>query len=299
MRHGPITRDASTVQLGLSQIRIGVAAANIATVTPVLTAADSIGAVASTNFTSETTYFDLESGFPLQLDATFPMKEMNMLECAFKEITPKSLALARGLDPFANLNATAEILSSVTVAGTYVAGGITADNTGGVVNDTFVIVLTDASNYKVYGIKSGYIGTSLISASFAPANSGHPYFTIQANFLTGTWAAGQTLTFATTKYVAGTSAFASAHVGAIPLGTLAAPKFLRVEAVYTFPDPQYSMVILFPRANVTSSLKLDQQPSDVAAVTMSIKSMGASSDTTGGDAAWDSMPNGQILFLTA
>ena len=94
MRTGPITRDASTVQLGLSQIRIGKSASHIATVTPVLTALDSLGALASTAFNSETEYFDLESGFPLSLDATFPMRETNTLECAFKEITPKSLAIS-------------------------------------------------------------------------------------------------------------------------------------------------------------------------------------------------------------
>lgn len=297
MRTGPITRDASTVQLGLSQIRIGRAAAHITNINPALLAADSLGALASTGFTSETSYFDLESGFPLSLDATFPIRETNMLECAFKEITPKTLAIARGMDPFSALDATALIASTVTTAGVFVVDGITVDNAGGVVTDTWKVVFTDATNYKVYGTKTGLVGGALISAAFAPDNGGHPYFTIPANHFSGTWAAGQTQDFTTIAATAAASGFTNAHLGDIPLGTIAAPKYLRVESWYTFPDPKYKMVIIFPRANITSSLSLEQQPEDIAAVTISIKSMGASSDTEGGHAAWDAMSNGRIMFL--
>ena len=70
-RTGPVTRDTSTVQLGLSQIRVGRSAPNIATVTPVLLAADSMGAMASTSYTGETEYWELESGFPLGNDVVY------------------------------------------------------------------------------------------------------------------------------------------------------------------------------------------------------------------------------------
>jgi len=299
MRTGPITRDASTVQLGLSQIRIGRAASYIANINPALLAADSMGAMASTSFTSETEYFDLESGFPLSLDATFPMRETNILECAFKEITPKNLAIARGMDPLADISASVVMGSTVTAAGVHDVDDITVDNTGGAINQIWTIVFTDATNYRVYGNLVGLVGTSLISASFAPDNGGHPYFTIPAGHVSGVWAAGEMQTFTTTQFLVGTAAYANAHVGSIPLGNLAAPKYLRVEAVYTFPDPTYKMIIIFPRANITSSLSLDQQPEDVAAVTMSIKSMGASEDTAGGNAVWNSAPNGLILFTSS
>jgi len=130
MRTGPITRDASTVQLGLSQIRIGRSLPYIANILPALLAADSIGALASTSFTSETEYFDLESGFPLALDATFPMRESNILECAFKEITPKNLAISRGMDPLVDIAATALKMYSKTTLGTEVAAKLTADADG-------------------------------------------------------------------------------------------------------------------------------------------------------------------------
>jgi len=201
MRTGPITRDASTVQLGLSQIRIGKSVPYIATTTPVLAAADSIGALASTSFTSETEYFDLESGFPLSLDATFPMRETNMLECAFKEITPKNLALSRGMDPFADINAAAVILDTNTTAGVHVAADIAVTNAGGVINETWVVVFDDATHYTVYGNVTGKVGTStVITAALTPTNGANPYFSIPANHFTGTWAAGETQTFATTAF---------------------------------------------------------------------------------------------------
>ena len=40
-RSGPVTKDTSTVALGLAQIRVGNAATNIGTVAPVLASGDS------------------------------------------------------------------------------------------------------------------------------------------------------------------------------------------------------------------------------------------------------------------
>ncbi len=296
MRTGPITRDASTVQLGLSQIRIARAATHITNIAPALVAADSMGAMASTSFNSETEYFDLESGFPLSLDATFPMRETNMLECAFKEVTPKNLALSRGMDPFSDMAAAIIILATTTAVGAFVTDDLVVTDAGGVVTDTWNVVFTDATNYKVYGQATGLVGGSDITTEFAPDNGGNPYFTIPANHFSGTWAADEGQTFGTVAMTTGSAAFDNVHAGSIPLGTIAAPKYLRVEAVYTFPDPTYKMIIIFPRANITSSLNIDQQPEDIAAVTMSVKAMGASSDTAGGNAVWDNMPNGLILF---
>jgi hypothetical protein len=97
-RYGPVTKDTSTVALGLAQIRIGASAANVTSTTPVLTSASSIGAMASTKFTSTIELWKLESGFPLIEDASIPLREKASLECAFKEITPMNVAFARGID---------------------------------------------------------------------------------------------------------------------------------------------------------------------------------------------------------
>ena len=98
-RTGPLTKDTTTVALGLAQIRVGASAANITKQHPVLSSSDSIGALANTRFLGSAEYFNLESGFPMLEDATFPLRESAGLECAFKEITPANMALAKGLDP--------------------------------------------------------------------------------------------------------------------------------------------------------------------------------------------------------
>lgn len=98
-RSGPVTKDTSTVALGLAQIRIGESAANVGTPIPVLTSTDSIGALADTKFTSTIEVWKLESGFPLMEDHQIPIREVAMLECSFKEITPYNVALSRGVDP--------------------------------------------------------------------------------------------------------------------------------------------------------------------------------------------------------
>ncbi len=98
-RAGPVTKDTSTVALGLAQIRIGVSADNIGAIHPALVVGDSIGALADTKFTSTIDVWKLESGFPLMEDHQIPLREVAMLECSFKEITPYNIALSRGLDP--------------------------------------------------------------------------------------------------------------------------------------------------------------------------------------------------------
>ena len=98
-RTGPLTKDTTTIALGLAQIRVGASAANITKQHPVLAASDSIGALANTKFSGVAEYFKLESGFPMLEDATYPLRESAGLECAFKEITPANMALAKGLDP--------------------------------------------------------------------------------------------------------------------------------------------------------------------------------------------------------
>ena len=96
-RTGPVTKDTTTVALGLAQIRVGVASTHIASTVPRLEAADSLGALANTKFSGNVEYYRLESGFPLLEDAIYPLREAAALECAFKELTPKNVAIARGL----------------------------------------------------------------------------------------------------------------------------------------------------------------------------------------------------------
>jgi len=98
-RQGPVTKDTSTVAIGLMQIRVGTSSTYIAQPGAALTSSDSIGALANTKFVGNTDWYKLESGFPLIEDYTVPIREGAALECAFREITPYNMALANGIDP--------------------------------------------------------------------------------------------------------------------------------------------------------------------------------------------------------
>ena len=67
-RTGPVTKDTSTVAIGLAQIRVGSSADNIANIQPALDSGDSIGALANTKYTGSVDWAKLESGFPLLED---------------------------------------------------------------------------------------------------------------------------------------------------------------------------------------------------------------------------------------
>jgi len=274
---------------------VGNSAANIASITSVLLAAASIGALANTKFTGAIDYWKLESGFPLLEDLSIPIRESASLECAFKELTPYNLALARGIDPSAAVAATIELLGSVTVGGGIV-GAITVDNTGGVVSDTWVVTFDDATHYSVFGLATGVlcVGT-LISAACAPDNGGHPYFTIPAAYFDANWLADETYTFKTTAYVAD-GGYSSAHSGTVKLGDLRSPDFVRMEAVYTYPNQTNHMYVIFPRANVTSSVEIDWAAEDTIAAPIIFEGKRSDDGVVGGNAVWNSMPIGVILF---
>jgi len=293
-RSGPVTKDTSTIALGLAQIRVGASAANIANVNSVLLPAASIGALASTKYTGSVDYWKLLSGFPQLEDMSIPLRETSQLECEFKEITPYNLALARGIDPVGAQVATATFLSKVTTLGT-TTGVIAVTQNAGPVTDKFTAVFTSATAYTVYGEKTGTVGSGTVSTEFAPDNGGAPYFTIPANFFSGTWAATQIATFQTVEYKAA-GAYDGAHSGQIKLGALAAPAFVRMEAVYTYPNGTNHMYIIFPRANATASTELDLQAEDAAASPITFEAKRADSETAGGDAAWNDMPLGRIFF---
>lgn len=295
-RTGPVTKDTSTVALGLAQIRVGKSAANIASIVPVLTAGDSIGAMASTKFVGNVDYWKLESGFPLLEDMTIPLRESAALECEFKEISSKNLALARGIDPFADINAKAVNGVSKTTLGT-LTGVIAVNNAGGVKTEQYTVVFTAADEISIYGAAAGFIGHYAdITIPIAPAGIGGPLFTIPANFFSGTWAVDETFTFTTSAFVAGTAAYSNNHSGDIKLGALKAPDYVRMEAVYTYPNAINHMYIIFPRANATSSVELDLQIEDNANVPLTFEAKRADDEVAGGNAVWNDMTLGRILF---
>ncbi len=191
-RSGPVTKDTTTVALGLAQVRVGASAANVNSINPVLTSTSSIGALANTKLTAQAEYWKLESGFPLLEDTSLPLREKAALECSFKEITPMNLAFAKGLDA--------------------------------------------------------------------------------------------------------TSGYTEVHSGEVPLGNMTAPEYVRMEAFYTYPDGVNEMVIIFPRAQITSTIEIDMKAEDAAAVPITFEAKNADSQVSGGSSVWDSKALGRILF---
>lgn len=189
---GPITRDTSSLALGLAQIRVGPSATHIGNPGPVLVAADSIGAMATTKFIHEIEQWRHSSGFPMLEDYTIALRGTAKLECAFEEISPKTLALAVGIDA--------------------------------------------------------------------------------------------------------TSGYTAAHSGEVALGQLTAPAYLRMEAMYTFPNGTNFMHIIFPRAQVSSSPEVDMQKEDIATIPATFEAKRADAEISGGNAIWNDKPLGRIQF---
>jgi len=190
-RYGPLTKDSTTIALGLAQIRVGASAANIANYNPCLGSGHSLGAMANTSYTGNLEFYKLESGYPMLEDATFPLRESAMMECGFREITPKNMALAYGLDP---------------------------------------------------------------------------------------------------------SSYTDVHSGTVPLGNITTPVYIRMEALYTFPDGTNTMTFVFPRAQAVASIEMEFAPEEPAAVGLSFEAKRSDSGISGGNAVWDSAPLGRIVW---
>lgn len=97
-RKGPVTKDTSTLALGLAQLRIGASTTNLGELHAVLTSSDSIGALTQCKLTMEREFWEHYSGFPLTKDYTIPIRETCFVEATFEEMTPENLALANGVD---------------------------------------------------------------------------------------------------------------------------------------------------------------------------------------------------------
>lgn len=192
-RTGPVTKDTSTVALGLAQVRVATAATYIMNPNAALTSTNSIGVLANTKFSGNTDWLKLESGYPLLEDYVVPIREAAALECAFMEITPYNMALALGIDP--------------------TAGG-----------------------------------------------------------------------------------YATVHSGEVFLGGRTSPAYVRMEAVYTYPNGTNTMTIMFPRAQVSAAIEMELQMEDWSNVPIKFEAKRADSEVTGGNAVWNAKPLGGIQW---
>ncbi len=69
----------------------------------------------------------------------------------------------------------------------------------GCIEDDITITFTGSGTYTASGARSGSLGNGSIANAFSPINpaTSTPYFLIPVGFFTGTWVAGNTLTFKT------------------------------------------------------------------------------------------------------
>ena len=90
--------------------------------------------------------------------------------------------------------------------------------------------------------------------------------------------------------------YADAHSGEIALGGKSAPAYVRMEAVYTYPDAAHYMTIIFPRAQIKSNLEVSMNATDSAKPGIEFISNIADSNNASGHACWDGKPLGVIQF---
>ena len=90
--------------------------------------------------------------------------------------------------------------------------------------------------------------------------------------------------------------YSDTHSGEVALGNRSAPDYVRMEAVYTFPNGTNTMTIIFPRAQVMASVEVDLQAEDAAVVPITFEAKNASSDVSGGNAVWDDRALGRIVW---
>jgi hypothetical protein len=284
------------------QIRVGACAGNISTITPVLTASNSLGAMAQTKFAASAEFHKFMSGFPEREDASVPLREASAIECAFNEITPFNMALARGIDPTASVAASCTenvALNSTagTVDSTKTIAVLDATPTDwAIITEEYHVVFSGAAAGVIVGKNSGVVHSfSALDAAMAPVDGDtKKLFSIPASYFTGTWADGDSYTFYT--HAGGSTTYSDANVGVIGLGGLVTPANIRVEAVYTFLTGLHKMTIIYPRAQAVSSLEFEMSKDDENSVPITLESKTADSTNSAGNAAWDDMPLGRIIF---
>jgi hypothetical protein len=280
------------------EVRVGASAANIATTTPVLTTANSLGALSSASYNNSKEYYQHMSGFPMVEDFTTPTQETQTITCEFDEMTPKNLALLQGIDPTAAGSSWVgegyTVVSSAS--GTYnttddIDGGADAES------DTYRVIFLTATTYSVYSDKRGkltgdQIGEGDTTALSTFTDGTTELVAIPANFFAGTWAADDVFTFYMAK-----QGYDSATAGEIKLGELSSPDYVRVEGYYVFPNGTNTMVIIFPRAQVRSeSAEIAFATDTHATISITFNSTPADSSVTGGNAAWDGQSLGKIVL---
>lgn len=296
-------KEVDGVMIGEWEIRVGPWEANIDVETIVLTNADhSIGGVSDQAISNVKEFHKVLHDFPQTEAASIPLSEKLEISLSSREFNPRIMGLAAGLNPFGAVAAAYSEVASVSSAGTYDDTKLTFDNDG-TINDTWTFVFSSATAFKCYGNITGYVddgaADGVVSVEFAPENGADVYFTMAANFFTGTWADGDTLTLRTTPYAAAGDTLPAAidSGGEIKFGNTLAPVYLRCEGIFTFPIGGSYLNFVVPRCQIESSVELSASPTDEAKAPWIISAKDASSAVSGISVTrWDDMKLGRMYW---
>ena len=304
--NSPTVRDIDAIAMGKFDIRLDSTATYIAQVTAQLTkTAHSIGAIADQAIAGEKEFHQVMHDFPQKSAGTIALSEMFNIEVSPREITPFTLGLAQGLDPFGVTAAAYSEIKHDSAAGTYTEAKLTFPDNTGTISDRFTFVFYDATHFYCISSRDGLVqdGSSdgEIGVLFAPDNAvvgAVTYFSLATDFFAGTWAAGESLVIDATAYKAAGADLPNTvgAGGSIALGNISSPVFLRCEAHLDFPNGTDKMYIILPRIQIESPTSLSTSVSDEASTPMVISAKSADSSVSGGNAVWDSMPYGRIYF---
>lgn len=299
MSRGPVTRYLKRRNVGFPQIRVAPSEPYIGVITPILTAANSVGALSSVKSTVTNNWYDFKSGFPKNLDGKIKTEVGWAIEFGIQEMTSGLLALANGLSPFVAVSAVIEADKSFTAAGT-TTGSLSvpaSPNNLGVIAQTWVVVFSGAAAGTIFGLNIGKVHEfTALDAAMEPINpvNSQKYFTIPAGFFSGTWAVGESFTFSTAPASAGTTAYANPAVGAIGIGRYDDLPFLRIEADEQFPDGS-SIFYVMPRAQITGNFDRSFADAGEAPVTVSASALAADDSVEGGNAVWNNADNNNTV----
>lgn len=90
-------------------------------------------------------------------------------------------------------------IAKVSPSGSYNLGYPIVPYNRGCIEDSITITFTGAGTFTASGLRAGNMGSGSIASAFSPINpaTSTPYLLIPVGFFTGSWAAGNTLTFNT------------------------------------------------------------------------------------------------------
>jgi hypothetical protein len=125
---------------------------------------------------------------------------INLVGTLANGYTAASTRVTSVIEPADILSSFDTFVDTSAATGVYdeTGGNLTTDSIG-TVEDSWTLTFTDATNFDAVGANSGAVGSGTTGAGISPLNAdfSKPYFTLGSAGFSGTWQAGDTITFNT------------------------------------------------------------------------------------------------------